>query len=273
MYCKNCGTKLKEEENFCPNCGYQTTKPTTNNPKKENIPLILGIIACIFFWIPIISLPLAIISIILGINYKKETGKKTIGTILGIISIILSIIEIVLVVLFCLFLVNKVEESIDVEDAIEHFYDSIYEEENIDIRGYSWQADDNSVLYLNQDKTYTWYQSDTEKTDNFYSGTYEFYTGNNAIIYIADNLKEYHITEEEQRNLIRREGYDLNDYYLIILNCDKMVKDSQEQIPNTRTIYYYGFYQENQKYLDLKNIANSTQVRFTLKEKITNIDL
>lgn len=279
MYCSNCGNKQKSDEKYCTNCGteYQKEEDTnvkTNNNSQGTISLVMGIIACVFFWLPILSIPFAIVSITLGNKYKKETNKKTAGIVLGIISIILSVLEIVFLIVTTIFFVNWVEENVDETEPLGNIYDYIEENiESFDIRGYSWIGDDQSTLYLNKDKTYTWYKDDSSHTDNFYIGTYEFYTGNNAIIYIADNLKEYGITEDEQKSLIRNGGYKLKDYYLIILNCNKAVIEGKEQTTATNTVYYYGFYKEKQKYLDLVNMNTSNYAGFTRKDKLSSIDL
>lgn len=270
MYCQNCGKKQENNEKFCTRCGtkyveIENSKETSEenlsyHPEQSssptNVSLIIGIIALVFFWIPVLSIPLAIISIVTGTKYEKETNQKTAGKVLGIISIILSVIEIILITCLMVFLINWIDESTITEDAIDKFYKYYDEyskesEESFDIRGYSWTGTDQSTLYLNKDKTYIWYQNDNIKSDNFYSGTYEFYTGDNAIIYIADNLKEYSLTEEEQRRLIQSGGYSLKDYYLIILKSDKVVINSEEKTPENNMIYYYGFYEKSQKYLDL----------------------
>ncbi len=278
MYCSNCGKKQKNDERYCTNCGVEYQKEGDNNVKKSNsqgnISLVMGIIACVFFWIPVLSLPFAIVSIILGNKYKKETNEKSAGIILGVISIILSVLEIIILIFATVFFVNWLDEGIDETDPFGNIYDYVEESiESFDIRGYSWTGDDQSTLYLNKDKTYTWYKDDSNHKDNFYIGTYEFYTGNNAIIYIADNLKEYGITEEEQKNLIRNSGYKLKDYYLIILNCSKAVMDGVEQTTTTNTVYYYGFYKEKQQYLDLVNMNTGNYAGFTKKDTLSIIDL
>lgn len=280
MYCRNCGNKLKEEENFCRKCG---TPRNQKEPSKEvsqtnskNISLVTGIIACFFCWFPIIAIPLAIISIIVGKQYKKETDTKTVGPLLGIISLILSILIIVLSVLGILFFINLIEDYEDSGKQAEKIYDYSDEpKESFDIKGYSWTGDDGSLLYLNKDNTYTWYQDDKVHNNNYYNGTYQFYTGKDAITYIATNLAEYGITKEEQEDLIEKGGYDLEEYYLIILTCSKAVVDGTETSPENHNhiVYYYGFYKKSIQYLDLVNINTANPAGFTLNERISNIDL
>lgn len=278
MYCKNCGNKLNEGESFCTECGtpcrqHETPPPSSQNQPK-NISLVIGIIACCLCFIPFLSIPLAIVSIIIGKEYKKTTGNKTAGTTLGTISLILSILVIILSILAIVFFINWVEEYEETDNYQEKIYDYYNQaKESFDIKGYSWTGNDNSVLYLNKDLTYTWYQNDTVHNDNYYSGTYRFYTGDEAIAYITINLEEYGLTREEQEDVIENRGADLEDYYLIILNCEKTVVNGTESSPENNTVYYYGLYEENRQYLDLVNMNTGNIAGFTLNKRISNIDL
>lgn len=281
MYCSNCGTKLREGTSFCPNCGMSCSSNFQNihHPKTNQINIdasvIIGIIACIFFFMPFISIPLAIISIVLGSKQKSETKHNT-GRVLGIISLCLSIIEIILFILAIIFFANldiKTIESTMNDEIIEHFYDREYDTKSFDIKGYSWIGDDKSILYLNKDNTYHWYQSDNNHEDNFYSGIYEVYTGTTAIDYIAEELEQYGITKEEQYQLFQNQDHQLKDYYLIILENTKTIINKEEQPNTNNTIYYYGLFNDKTKYLDLVNIATNKDAGFTLKERLSSIDL
>ena len=299
MYCTNCGNKLKDDENYCTNCGcevvnsdsnvtetvtfteHENSSSKDNQPNnKGNLSLILGILACIFFWFPILSIPFMIVSFILGSQYKKETGKKSIGVILSIISLILFIVEIVIVIVGMFFWVSYLDENTDYDwgdypDYYDYFHDNDQDEADFfDIKGYSWKGDDNSFLYLNQDNSYVWYQDDHDHQNNFYLGTFEVYNGNDAIEYITNHLAEYGITEKEQQDLFQNGKYDLEDYYLLILNCSKTMLNGQEQnFSNGSKVHYYGFYNEDTKRLDLINMNTGNKAGFTLKDKLNSIDI
>ena len=299
MYCTNCGNKLKPEQNYCTNCGTATkdrvyAQPNNFNSsnatfhQKENnngtVSLVLGILTLLFFSQPLISIALAIISIIIGKKYQKETGNKTAGPLLATIGLILSILIIIVIVLYMIFVVEAVTENIGTEsfnimEGIEDYYSEDFETpedvttEIFDLKGYSWTGDDNSVLYLNNDKSYVWYQDDNKQDDNYYIGNYDFYVGNDAINYIATNLKEYGLTKEEQQQISQNSGYNLSAYYLIVLNCTTTKINGVESVPATPQVYYYGFYDQTRNYLSLINIATQNQAGFTLKNKLTNIDI
>lgn len=42
-YCRNCGAKLKRNEEFCPKCGEKAIAPPENSLDRFKIPLIIGI--------------------------------------------------------------------------------------------------------------------------------------------------------------------------------------------------------------------------------------
>lgn len=287
MYCTNCGNKTKEGEIYCSNCGtiihketvesFNENQPSNSSvPSKNNSSLIVGIFACVSFWFPIIAIPLAIISIVLGKKQKETSADKSIGVTLGTISLILSIITMVLIIIFFIFIIKWAEDLPDEEYNTNEIIDGFYDynnEKSFDIKGYSWLGDDNSVLYLNKDKTYSWYRDDKVHTDNFYSGKYDFYTGDDAINYIANNLKEYGITKEEQQQLFRNGSYQLKDYYLIILECDTSMIGGKNETPENSLIYYYGFYNEIKNRFDLINMNTGNPAGFTKMEKLSSIDL
>lgn len=292
MYCTKCGNKLETGQNYCTHCGKSTNQNTTANQNNTNfsstslnqkqnnngiISLILGILALLTFSKPLISIILATISIIIGKKYQKETGNNTVGPLLGIIGIILSIL-VAIIFIFYIFWTEEFIENVKTEyfkiiEENDYYNPEEKVQESFDLRGNSWIADDNSVLYLNNDQSYIWYQDDKVHTDNYYVGNYEFYTGIDAINYIATNLKEYRITVEEQQKIIQNSNYTMNDYYVIILDCTKTKINGIEQIPSNNKIYYYGFYDEALQYLSLVNIATNNQAGFTLQNKIANIDI
>lgn len=125
MKCPNCNNNnINTNDKFCTNCGtkldeikesQEETKHNNNdfnNSSGDNtISLVLGIISCITSFIPIISLPLAIASLILGVNYKKETNSKSSGLILGIIGTVLTIIFIIIYMTIFIFIIDTINDE------------------------------------------------------------------------------------------------------------------------------------------------------------------
>lgn len=284
MYCKNCGNKRKNNEKYCLNCGEKLTNST--NKKLNNngtVSLILGLVSFLFISYPLIAIIFSIISIIIGKKHKKETGNNSDGPIIATISLSLSIIYIILTIVYTITF-NNYNETNYLEQILNKYNNNYFEynedyfdeyknsKESFNISGYSWLGIDNSILYLNNNYKYNWYQNDQEHNNNFHSGNYEFYTGEEAINYISTNLPEYGLTEKKQRNIIENNNYEIKDYYILILNCNKSIINNQEQNMNN-TIYYYGFYDQNLNQLNLTNITTNVSAQFNLKEKIVKIDI
>jgi len=116
MYCENCGSKLKEGDNFCTNCGSKVNVQSIENNNIEHnenkqikyvqsdgyatASLILGIISVILaFILNVLILPLPIVGLICGINSKTKTGSKTAGIILNIIAFVIVIVILILLML------------------------------------------------------------------------------------------------------------------------------------------------------------------------------
>ena len=271
-YCTHCGKELNYGEKYCPYCGCKCGNESLNNQNisSTNSPLILGIFALVFSMIPIISIPLAIISIILAIKSKE---KSKAGLILSIISIIISTLLIVAITFIVTYIINHGNDYLEQNPLEEFFHDYLNEEwfeenQSFDIRGYSWQAEDDSTLYLNMNNTYIWYQKDDNHTDNYYEGDFKVYTGEDAIQYIT---QFYEMPKENQEKTF--ENYGINNYYLLILNCKKTKMNGTESNGTSNIAYYSGFYSKSEEKLELTNILTSNKSGFTLKDKLQNIDV
>lgn len=277
MYCTNCGNKLKENDIYCTSCGKRKNQEKnfskkTSSPEQESLALFLGIFSFVFLNIPIVAIPLALTSIIISFTSKNKKNATT-GRILGIISLIISVLFIIVPIIFSFLTTNILDEIIKEETIIEQYDTDNPSNTSFDISGYSWSVDDASVIYLNRDKTYQWYQNDMNKKDDYKQGKYWIYTGEEAIYNITDNLKRFGITEEQQWSLFQNGTYQLKDYYLMILSVDKVITKENETSPSQSFLYYYGFYQEQDKTLTMINMDTTKPVTFILKEKIVQIDI
>ena len=91
MYCKYCGKKLNKD-NKCPKC--ENKKKLINNDSLKDTSNVLGIISFVMSFIfLIISIPVAIVSIVKGNEYFKNTKEKCVGKSFAVASIVISIIS------------------------------------------------------------------------------------------------------------------------------------------------------------------------------------
>lgn len=259
MYCANCGCKIDKDDKYCYKCGSKINEVKSKVIVNENILLILGILSLVFFLNPFISIPFACASIGIGIYYRKVSGRFSIGFIMGIFSISLTIFLLLSTLLVMPIFENSTfEEETNIIDKYDDTKDSD-KKDNYTIIGYSFSGSDNTVLELNQDGTYKWSKID----DNTYnlSGKYLIYNGNEAIEYIASKLGDSSISREEQYKYFTDGKYSLDNYYLIVLSSD------------SNYIYLYGFFNESNSSIDLSVVGSNNWVKFTMKDRISNIDI
>lgn len=261
MYCENCGKKQNSNENYCTECGNKYQQPINSRQSlsKSNISLILGIISDVFIIIPFVAIPLAITSILIVLKNKLPKS----NLIPAIISLIFALLEIIFIIMLIIFSTNYKTSSI-LDLIKQEFYQEIEPLiESYDISGQKWVGDDDSLLDLSLDQNFVWYQNQQLQNNNLYQGNYQIYTDYKAISYIAENLSEYGLTRYEQIKNITESNHSINEYYLIILECQKIVIDGIEQTPNNNIIYYYGYYEEEINYLNLTNMATQNKAGFT----------
>lgn len=100
MYCKNCGTELKDDAVYCSHCGTPVNPSVEVEKKKdssaEDTVLILGIVAAglLVFGMAIPSFVVAIIAMFNAKKLKGDggelTGNAKIGNIFAIVSLVVS---------------------------------------------------------------------------------------------------------------------------------------------------------------------------------------
>ena len=132
---------------------------------------------------------------------------------------------------------------------------------------HSFVAEDGSYIVFNDDMTFYWYRDKDNLEDNYYYGVYEIYRGENAINHISSDLSLYSVTEEEQRNLLKKQNIEnVNDYYYNWnLYNKKLVTNHKEETIN-RDSHYYGLASNDYKSFELVNMNSSTYATFTLEK-------
>ena len=125
---------------------------------------------------------------------------------------------------------------------------SVIEPETHSISGTNWiLTDDNSYIMFNSDKTFIWALHEEILDDNYWSRTYIFYTGEEAITYVTTELGEYGLAESEIYELIsKKDEYTTDNFICILLINTSFVLDGEEQFGtqydiSSTTAPYYGF--------------------------------
>lgn len=112
MFCSNCGTKLDENQKFCPECGKSLIKENAekrielanfqDNQQKQSkcwnvfagLGLGLGIGGASTFWIPFMGVMMsftALVFSILGFKSQTSKGKAVVGFVFSIVGCVIGL--------------------------------------------------------------------------------------------------------------------------------------------------------------------------------------
>ena len=132
--------------------------------------------------------------------------------------------------------------------------------------GNSYSAGDDSVIYFQTDGTFEWYLSADDTSDNYYTGTYEVYTGEDALEYITVDLSDYGVTVDEMYEFFARNAdndfYQMSNLCCVVLHNDERMMDGKLESMGKDT-YYMGFYQDG--YYDAANMDTGNYAQFTMR--------
>lgn len=233
------------------------------------LSLLFGIISIIFSFITAgICMVFGIVSIITGIIALVKKDKIAIPIIGIVMSIISFFIAIIIVMIPIISLVTSFSSDMERDNNYDTYYSKSIINGNSknkdEISGYSYiEKQDNSLLDLKSDGTFLYYKDKDDKTDNYYEGTYVVYQGEDAIKYIANDLETYGLTEEEQKDLIRRnEEYKEENYYCLVLKNNKCIMNGKNTLTSTIETPYYGFFFEQIDTLMIVNMKSANIYNF-----------
>ncbi len=141
MFCKNCGTEIDSNINFCSFCGQSLVEPTNSNASKTKgkgkaiSSMVLGIIAIVWAFIValalesipsliekiilettnvgpaiagyfigfnFLSLPTGITGLALGLSSKYKSGMRTSGIVTCSLSLLVALISLILMIINCI---------------------------------------------------------------------------------------------------------------------------------------------------------------------------
>lgn len=131
----------------------------------------------------------------------------------------------------------------------------------------SWTGDGGSLLEFKKDNMY-WYQDGNEKNQNYYAAKYKYFSGEKAIDYLVNDLKDYGITRSEINQIITANNEYTKDN-LVVFDFDFYEFDlygEKQEIPNSH-IAWVGFLLDDGTYLDVANMNTGSYYGFTKNTK------
>ena len=239
-YCSKCGEENNFEARFCKSCGNsfdEIINEVDNN--KESLgtaSIIIGIIALVFALLcfilfPIfLTIPLALVGLVLGIINKVKKGKKFAGIILNAVAIFVSIIFFILG--FMIFAIQITTPG----NSLYNFFNKLYnvverETSNNYVEGkYNCKSFDGTVsngsyivrFELNKNHTFIWGKYGDVK-NNYVKGTYNF-----TDLHKINNSGDY-------------------KYYNIKLNGEEYYNEGKKQDEKYTSEYEFGITGVNTK--------------------------
>lgn len=240
------------------NSNSNTTTKTTDGVAIA--ALVLGILSLILGWTIVLGIVCGIISIILGIIAIANKNKPILPVIGFILSGLGIMISIVIIILFSVLSKNVTNNFTQHLEQIENILNNNISKS---ITGKSWEASDGSLLVMEDNGDFKYYKDKEDLEDYYFEGKYKIYTGEDAIQYIDEDLEEYGVTEQEQRDIFERnEKYTVDNYICIVLTNEKCVINGENTLDEDIVVPYFGFYYKDEKALDIANMNTATYYYF-----------
>lgn len=129
----------------------------------------------------------------------------------------------------------------------------------------TWIASDGSEMIFGE-KEMNWYKDEGVHDDNYYTGTYEYYRGKDAVKFITTELSEYGVTEEELDRLFEKNSEQTEENFVVFnLVYSGIVIGGETTVPPRPLVPWYGFILNDGTYLDVVNMNTATYYAFTKK--------
>lgn len=136
------------------------------------------------------------------------------------------------------------------------------------VEGAKWQAEDGSLLVLNDDGTFIWYQDGGNRDDDYYTGSYQIYFGKKAINYIAEELSQYGLDKEAQEEMIGHGKARAKTKYLcLVLDQKEYILNGRNTLKQSETRPFYGFLTKDDTYFDLIDMTEMVYRSFNRMPK------
>ena len=133
------------------------------------------------------------------------------------------------------------------------------------LEDHNWSEQNDGSYLVFKSGAFTYYKDKNDKDNYFYTGHYKFYTGQDALDYVTEDLSDYGITKEEMQGVFdRNEKYDLSNFVCLVLENEECIIDGENTLDKTVVSPYYGFYLNDgvNKALDMANMNTGTYFYF-----------
>ncbi len=134
-------------------------------------------------------------------------------------------------------------------------------------------GDNSYMVFDKKTKSFTYYQTYLDTSDNYYTGKYQIYAGEDAFDYITEDISELGVEKSEIRSMINmNDEYEMENLLCICLDYEELIVGGEKQDRDPWTVHYFGFYltpeEDGHTYnvLDVCNMEAASYVTFVLEE-------
>lgn len=129
------------------------------------------------------------------------------------------------------------------------------------LSGNKWESSDKTLLSLEDDGSFKWYKSSSDRKDNYYTGTYKVMNGQSAIDYLSE---EHGLDKTGQENALAQYAVSADEYYAVVLDNEERIVNGEDTLKEKNSAVYYGYYKDKYETLTLYSIDNRTEYSFKL---------
>ena len=137
-----------------------------------------------------------------------------------------------------------------------------FEEKGDYLTGNKWRGTDGSLIALDTDGTYKYYNNMDDLSNNYFKGTFTVRNGQEAIEYL---IQTQGFDEKSQRNVM--EKYKVADecYYVLTLNAEERIVNGKNDLAEKTVTEFFGYYSTTDGHLNFKSLKTMKNMDFYKK--------
>ncbi len=231
MFCVKCGSKLNEGSKFCVNCGNQIDGDVSNTVSSDTLNTLQSNIG-----VPVNN------TVQMDNPVKTSNSNKTLFIILGSVLGFLLLVGVGFIAMGGLFT------------------------NHTDLANTSWTAGDDSLMIFEDSSNFIWYRYPDELSDNYRTGEYEFYVGEEAIDYLVNDASELGVTRDEVDRLFSSYGEEAPFVFLVLKNGTLLYEGEFTEYDSDNIMYYMGQLLYDGTVLELMELETFGTTTFTKED-------
>ena len=122
-----------------------------------------------------------------------------------------------------------------------------FEEKGDYLTGNKWRGTDGTLIALDTDGTYKYYNNSEDLNNNYFKGTFVVRSGQDAIDYLVSTQG---LDEESQRKAMDKYMVKDEHYYVLTLNAEERIVNGKNDLAEKTVTEFFGYYSEKDQHLN-----------------------